>query len=103
MANYFESFSIKLVHKGCTDSSAYNYNVDATEDDDMCISKVLGECVEKMLFSLSLDTCDSEEAAKALKAKTFLDAYTQSLKEKNSVKIEMYKEKLADLCNCKTC
>ena len=70
MANYFESFSIKLVHKGCTDSSAYNYDSAATE---------------------------------ALKTKTFFDAYKEALKEKNSVKIEIYKEKLADLCNCKTC
>ena len=88
MANYFESFSIKLVHKGCTDSSAYNYDSAATE---------------RMLFSLSLDTCDSEESVKALKTKTFFDAYKEALKEKNSVKIEIYKEKLADLCNCKTC
>ena len=30
-------------------------------------------------------------------------AYVEALKEDNQIKKDIYKEKLVDLCNCKTC
>jgi|2_EtaG_2_1085320.scaffolds.fasta_scaffold81344_2 hypothetical protein len=103
MGTFFEAITIKLKTSGCTDPEAGNYNINAQVEDGSCLDVLLQECVESSLLSLSLEDADSLEADKALKLYAYFGAYKESLKEKNLVKIEMYKEKLADLCNCKTC
>ena len=101
--SYFEPFTLELLEPGCTDSEAANYNENAGIDNGTCIDAALYDCVKDALLNIDTLQCDSRESTKALQMYTVYQSYKESLKEKNSVKIEMYKEKLADLCNCKTC
>ena len=101
--SYFEPFTLELLEPGCTDSEAANYNENAGIDNGTCIDAALYDCVKDALLNIDTLQCDSRESTKALQIYTVYQSYKESLKEKNSVKIEMYKEKLADLCNCKTC
>lgn len=102
-SSYFEPFTLELGVPGCTNSAAANYDADAVIEDGSCISTDIYDCVKSALFSIDSSQCDSRESSKARQTYAVYQSYKESLKEKNSVKIEMYKEKLADLCNCKTC
>ena len=103
MQNTFTAITIDLVVGGCTDITSHNYNPDATVDDGSCVEKVFFDCVSENIMNTTLGNCKSKEANKALKIYSFYQSLVQAIKEKNTVKVERYKEKLADLCNCKTC
>ena len=99
----FDAITIAASVGGCKDINSPNYNPDATFDDGSCVEVSFRECIDKYILNISLSNCTSKESKKALKAYAMYQSLLASLKEKNTVKIEMYKEKLADLCNCKTC
>lgn len=103
MSKIFNAFTIDLVVKGCTDSTSSNHNSDATLDDGSCFEGELKECIEGRLFSTTLFDADIQSSTKALKAYIMYQSFVQSIVEDNKVKMEMYKDKLVDLCNCKTC
>jgi hypothetical protein len=103
MSNSFVSLTIDLEISGCTDITSHNYNPDANVDDGSCVEKVFFDCVSENLMEATLGDCKSEKANKALKIYSFYQSLVTSIEEKNTVKVERYKQKLADLCNCKTC
>ena len=103
MAKILNALTIALKVKGCTDSTAANYNPDATSNDGSCFEGALKECVEERLFSVTLFDKDIKASTKALKTYIMYQSYVQSVMEKNKVKMALYKEKLVDLCNCTTC
>jgi len=102
-SSYFEPFTFQLEEYGCTDKDSPNYNANAVVDDGSCISKGVYACVKEALFSIDSLQCDSSESNKALQVYAVYQSYKEALKGKNKVKIEMYGDKLSDLCNCKTC
>ena len=104
MAEVFEILTLSLKKFGCTDPDSYNYNAEAYIDDGSCINKEFSTCVERTILGVDISSSKSSgEIDKNLKIYTIYQSLIVSLKEDNKVKIEMYKEKLADLCNCKTC
>ena len=102
-STYFEPFTLNLIKPGCTTIGSFNYDIDALYDDGSCVSTELHNCIENSMTAVNLLKEDTESQLKALKVYAIYQAYVASLKEGNQIKIEMYKEKLADLCNCKTC
>jgi hypothetical protein len=106
MPSDFTAITIDLEVSGCTEVTSHNYNPDATHDDGSCVEKVFFECVSKNLMDVTLGDCKSKKADKALKIYSYYQSLVTSIEEKNTVKVERYKEKLAELCNaeyCKTC
>jgi len=101
--SYFEPFKIDLVVPGCTDSTAANYDSNAVIDDGSCLDGVLYDCVKSALFDVDILQCDTRENTKSLQIYTIYQSYKEAVKENNKVKIEMYGDKLTELCNCKTC
>jgi len=97
------AFQIVLRTPGCTDESAGNYDSAAEIDDGSCISLELYDCAINAIMSLDLGNCNNEKTEKALKLYTIYKAYKESLTKINNTKTSMYKQKLIDLCNCKTC
>ena len=97
------AFTISLNTPGCMDPNAGNYNPMAEIDDGSCISLELTACAEDALLALDLGDCNSKETDKALKIYTMYKAYVESLQGINKTKTDMYRDKLIDLCNCKTC
>ena len=100
---HLEAFTLKLKIPGCTDSAAGNYNSDAEVDDGSCIDMDIFQCVESALLTINLAECHYEQANRGLKIHTVYKMYIAALKENNEVKKEMYRNKLIDLCDCKTC
>lgn len=101
--SHFEPITISLVEPGCTNSEAGNYNPSAKLDDGSCIEAALYNCVKDALFNIDLLNKDVSEETKTLMMYTIYESYKESLKENNEVKKEMYRNKLIDLCDCKTC
>lgn len=100
---YIYPFTLNLNTPGCTDVEAGNFNVNAEIDDGSCIDYDLMECAENAILSLDLGDCNNKETDKALKLYTIYKAYKKSFSVANKTKTDMYKSKLIDLCNCKTC
>ena len=101
--SYFEPFKIHLATPGCTDATAANYDSNADLDDGSCLSAALYDCVKSALFDIDILQCDTRENTKSLQMYTIYQSYKEAVKEKNEVKIEMYGDKLTELCNCETC
>lgn len=101
--SHFEPITISLVEPGCTNSEAGNYNPSAKLDDGSCVEASLYNCVKDALFNIDLLNKDVSEETKTLMMYTIYESYKESLKENNEVKKEMYRNKLIDLCDCKTC
>tara|TARA_R100001129_G_scaffold104866_1_gene71664 strand:- start:606 stop:9230 length:8625 start_codon:yes stop_codon:yes gene_type:complete len=101
--SYFEPFTLKLEVPGCTDSTAANYDSNAVIDDGTCVEASLYDCVKSSLFEIDNLECDSRTSARNLQIYTVYQSYQEALKEKNDIKIKMYRDKLVDLCNCETC
>jgi hypothetical protein len=101
--SYFEPFKIELVVPGCTDTTAANYDSNAVIDDGSCLDGVLYDCVKSALFDIDTLKCDTRENKRSLQIYTIYQSYKEAVKENNEVKIEMYGDKLTELCNCKTC
>ena len=99
----FDVITLETVIKGCTNPDSPNYNPNATVDDGSCLSVDFGTCVDNAINSISLANCNSKESKKTLKLYSIYQSLLSSIKEKNSVKVEKYKAKLAELCDCKTC
>ena len=99
----FDVITVSAAIGGCKNTDSPNYNPEATFSDGSCIEAELGQCVDRYILGISLANCKSKASKKALKVYSMYQSLLASISEKNSVKIEMYKEKLADLCNCKTC
>jgi hypothetical protein len=103
MASRFETLTIVLKKHGCTNSASINYLEGAEVDNGTCIDEALTSCIQSAVLDSTLIGCEKDATDKGVDIYTVYKSLLASLKEKNSVKIEMYKEKLADLCNCKTC
>tara|TARA_R100000951_G_scaffold54910_1_gene46127 strand:+ start:5790 stop:6110 length:321 start_codon:yes stop_codon:yes gene_type:complete len=106
MPTTFNSITVRSVYAGCTDKEAPNYDIKASYDDGSCIEKSFGECVNNAIAGLSLQDCNAEESAKYLKVFSVYQSLVEAVKEKNSYKVKMYNEKLAELCtveHCKSC
>jgi len=101
--SHFEPITISLVEPGCTNLEAGNYNPSAKLDDGSCVEASLYNCVKDALFNIDLLNKDVSEETKTLMMYTIYESYKESLKENNEVKKEMYRNKLIDLCDCKTC
>jgi len=101
--SYFEPFKIELVTPGCTDTTAANYDSNAVIDDGSCLDGVLYDCVKSALFDIDILQCDTRENTRSLQIYTIYQSYKEAVKENNEVKIEMYGDKLTELCNCETC
>lgn len=102
-STYFEPFTLELLKPGCMSHGSYNYDPSVEYDDGSCVSTELYNCIKNMLLSVNILEGDVKHQYKSLKMYAVYQAYIESLKEHNLVKIEMYKDKLAELCNCKTC
>lgn len=96
-------FTLILNTPGCTDESAGNFDPRAEIDDGSCIDAALYDCAMNSILSLDLGDCNSKETVKALKLYTMYKAYLESLNKANRTKTDMYRQKLIDLCDCKTC
>lgn len=101
--NKIYAFTLNLNTPGCTDTSAGNFNNLAEIDDGSCIEDELVICAEEAILALDLGDCSNAETERALKLYTIYKAYKQSLQGINKTKTHMYKQKLIDMCNCKTC
>jgi hypothetical protein len=106
MKSNYTAIKVKFKRKGCTDSTAINYDSKATIDDGSCIEKVFFNCVADKVLNATLKDCESNNANKALKVYSIYQSLEASIAEKNTFKVEKYKKKLAELCNaeyCETC
>jgi len=106
MATTFEAFTIKLKTYGCTNPDSINYNAAAEIDNNLCIDSSFTKCIENAILQVSLKDCDIESNKKYLEIYTYYQSLEAALKEHNNYKINMYKDKLAELCNaeyCETC
>jgi|TARA_R110000737_G_scaffold276820_1_gene283615 hypothetical protein len=97
------AFQISLNTPGCMDPNAGNYSASAEVDDGSCTDISLTLCAENAILGIDLGDCNNKETEKALKLYTVYRAYKESLDGINKTKTDMYKKKLIDLCNCKTC
>lgn len=100
---HLEAFTLKLGKAGCTDSTAGNYNSDATFDDGSCIELELFTCIENSLLSIDLAECHHDKAKRNLRIYTVYNMYQAAFKEKNQVKIDMYKKELKEMCDAQYC
>lgn len=103
MAITFDSITIELAEAGCMDSTAANYNPNATISDGMCYSAAFESCVQALLFSVTLRDCHSDKAKRALKVYALYDAYKQAIRESNQTKVDIYTQQLANMCNAEYC
>ena len=101
--SYFEPFKIELAVPGCTDTTAANYDSNAGIDDGSCLDGALYDCVKSALFDIDILKCDTRENKRSLQIYTIYQSYKEAVKENNEIKIEMYGDKLKELCNCETC
>tara|TARA_E500000305_G_scaffold103363_1_gene98804 strand:+ start:11139 stop:20198 length:9060 start_codon:yes stop_codon:yes gene_type:complete len=99
----FDTITINPRIYGCTDSTAANYNIDATVDDGTCFDGAFEQCVKDALLSVSLMDCETKEAERALKLYALYDGYKQAVMENNQTKIDRYIEQLTNLCNAEHC
>jgi len=100
---HLEAFTLKLAVPGCTDGSAGNYNPEAEVDDGTCIELELFQCIENSLLSIDLAECHHDTAKRNLRIYTVYKMYQAALKEKNQVKIDMYKKELKEMCDAQYC
>ena len=103
MANVYESLTLKVESFGCTDPNSINYDSNAQNDDGTCVDSVFTACIKEAVNSASLKDCDLESNKRSLEIYTYYQSLTAAMKTKNKVKINMYKEKLAELCNAEYC
>jgi putative ubiquitin-RnfH superfamily antitoxin RatB of RatAB toxin-antitoxin module len=103
MANSFEVLKVVLKKYGCSNPNSINYMEGVEVDDGSCIDEAFTPCIQDAVLNSTLLGCETEATDKGVDIYSTYKSLKEALKEKNSVKIEMYKEKLADLCNCKTC
>jgi len=100
---HLESFTLDFVQKGCTDTSAGNYNQDADVDDGTCIDMDLFLCAENTLLGIDLSECHHEHSKRALRLYTIFKMYNTALSEGNKVKSDMYKKELKKMCDAQYC
>jgi len=103
MATSFEALKIILKKHGCTDPASINYLQGSEVDDGTCIGGGFTSCIESAVLDATLLGCDTEGTDKGVDIYSTYKSLLASIKEKNQLKVNIYKEKLADLCNCKTC
>jgi len=103
MKDSYITITVDFERIGCTDITSTNYDPKAVRDNGSCLEKSFFNCVTKNLLEATLGDCKSNKANKALKIYSYYQSLVTSVEEKNTVKVERYKEKLADLCNCTTC
>jgi len=103
MATTFEAFTVALKSFGCTDSNSINYDVNAEKDNGMCIDAAFTECIENAILNISAKDCELESTRQYIEIYSYYKSLEAALKEKNNHKIDMYKDKLAKLCNVKRC
>jgi len=99
----YESLTIEVQTFGCTNSESLNYDQTANVDDGSCLSEAFTACIRKAVGDASLKNCDLEKSKRSLEIYTYYQSLLAALKTKNKVKIDMYKEKLAELCNAEYC
>jgi|11BtaG_2_1085332.scaffolds.fasta_scaffold31747_2 putative ubiquitin-RnfH superfamily antitoxin RatB of RatAB toxin-antitoxin module len=103
MANSFEVLKVVLKKHGCSNPNSINYLEGVEVDDGSCIDESFTSCIQDAVLNSTLLGCEKDDTDKGVDIYTVYKSLLASLKENNQVKIEIYKEKLADLCNCKTC
>lgn len=106
MATTFEALTIAVKKYGCTDAGSINYNPDAEIDNGTCIDSAFTKCIENAVITSSLKNCELDQVQKNLEIYTYYQSLEEAIKQKNNYKINMYKDKLAELCNaeyCETC
>ena len=102
MATY-ESLTIRVEAFGCTNPDSINYDANAQVDDGTCVDAAFTECIKNAVYNASLKDCDLDNNKRALEIYTYYQSLRAAMKTKNKVKINMYKEKLAKLCNAEYC
>jgi hypothetical protein len=103
MAHTFDAITIGLKIEGCMDSTAANYNSNASIDSGICFDAAFEDCVKNLLFSVSLKDCHSDQTKRALKIYALHEGYKQAVREGNQVKINTYTQQLTDMCNAEYC
>tara|TARA_R110000824_G_scaffold355222_2_gene542369 strand:- start:61 stop:381 length:321 start_codon:yes stop_codon:yes gene_type:complete len=103
MATTFEALTLKLKIHGCTNSESINYDSTAEVDNGMCIDAAFTACIEDAVFNSSLKDCELDKNKRYLEVYTYYQSLLAALEEKNKIKIDMYKDKLAELCNAEYC
>jgi hypothetical protein len=99
----YESLTIKVETFGCTNPDSLNYDANAQLDDGTCVDTAFTECIKNAVYNVSLKDCDLDNNKRALEIYTYYQSLKAAMKTKNNVKINMYKEKLAKLCNAEYC
>ena len=103
MANVYESLTLQVESFGCTDPNSINYDSNAQNDDGSCVDSAFTECIKEAVKNASLKDCDLNSNKRSLEIYTYYQSLRAAMKTKNKVKINMYKEKLAELCNAEYC
>lgn len=103
MATTFESLTISLKKYGCTDANSINYDSSADTDNGTCIDSGFTKCIENAVLSSSLKDCELDEVKRNLEVYTYYQSLAEALKQNNQYKINMYRDKLAELCNAEYC
>ena len=67
------------------------------------MNDVITDFIKNTVYNASLKDCDLDNNKRALEIYTYYQSLRAAMKTKNKVKINMYKEKLAKLCNAEYC